>query len=214
MMTKTSKIVALRNNVKMRKVIAGIIFAFALYSVVKMFFEPSFMDVIANFKYFTNISNLLIMVVLGLYLFDFQEKNWFKYIALIALVNILMTGIIYHLLVNGISQFGQVTFDSHIKHTVNPVLYPIFFYLLVSPSVKLSKFWVTMIFPLAYFLFFVAFGQIIEPPYNFMNPYANGNTLISVLTFCLLVLLPVIAVFTLGLMALKRWEEKKIATQK
>src|SRR5690606_25444285 len=107
MMTKTSKIVALRNNVKMRKVVAGIIFAFALYSVVKMFFEPSFMDVIANFKYFTNISNLLIMVVLGLYLFDFQEKNWFKYIALIALVNILMTGIIYHLLVNGISQFGQ-----------------------------------------------------------------------------------------------------------
>lgn len=214
MMTKTNKIGALRNNPKMRKVIAGVIFAFALYSVVKMFFEPSFMDALANFKYFTNISNLLIMIVLGLYLFDFHERPWFKYIALIALVNILMTGIIYHLLVNGVSQFGQVSFDGHIKHTVNPILYPVFFYLLVTPSIKLSKFWVTMIFPLAYFLFFVAFGQFIEPPYNFMNPYATGNTLISVLTFCLLVLLPVIALFTLGLMALKQLEEKKIDAQK
>ncbi len=214
MMTKINKISALREHTVSRKTIAGIVFAFAFYAVIKMFFEPSIIDALTNFKYFTNISNLLIMVVLGLYLFNFDEKPWFKYIALIALVNILMTGIIYHLLVNGISSFGSVSFDGHIKHTLNPVLYPIFYYLLVTPSVKISKFWVTLVFPLIYFLFFVAFGQFIEPPYKFMNPYATGNSLIGVLTFCLLVLLPVIAVFTIGLMALKQYEEKKVNSQK
>lgn len=212
MMTKTNQDSASQDHKKVvfRKIIAGVFFAFALYSVIKMFFEPTLIDILINFKYFTNISNLLIMVVLGLYLFEFHKKPWFKYIALIGLVNILMTGIIYHLLVNGISQFGQVSFDSHIKHTVNPVLYTVFYFLLVTQSVRLSKFWVTLIFPIVYFLFFIVFGQFIEPPYNFMNPYASGNTLISVLTFCLLVLLPVIAAFTLGLMGLKKWQEKKI----
>lgn len=208
-MSSSKRLTAFRNHPVYPALITGVGFVLALYTVVKMFFEPTFLESLENFKYFTNISNLLIMVIFGLFLVGLKDKPWFKYLALIGLVNILMTGIIFHLLVNGISNFTTISVDSHIKHTVNPIIYPVFYYLLVTPGVKLKEFWVSLVFPLIYFVFFMIFGQQIEPPYKFMNPYAEGNTMVSVLVFCLLVLLPVIALFTVGLVSLKSVVEKK-----
>ena len=43
---------------------------------------------------FTNISNIIVFVVVGLYLLNIHQKKWYKYLAVIGLVAILMTGII------------------------------------------------------------------------------------------------------------------------
>ena len=60
------------------------------------FLNESMVKVLERLRMFTNISNIIVFVVVGLYLLNIHQKKWYKYLAVIGLVAILMTGIIYH----------------------------------------------------------------------------------------------------------------------
>ena len=210
-MTNTQTLKTLRENKLSQNLITGIIFTFAFLGVLLNFItslqENKPLDMIA---YFTNQSNIIVTITLALSFTKLKDKSWFKYLALVALVDILMTGIIYHLIVNGIASFTKVSFSGHLVHTISPLLYPIFYYLLVKKAIPLKNMWVPLIHPLLYFLYFVILGPVIKwYPYNFLNPTLEGSSLGSVLFFCLVVLLPIILLFTAILVILKNQIEKK-----
>ncbi|MFA5693128.1 MAG: Pr6Pr family membrane protein [Acholeplasmataceae bacterium] len=197
----------IRNNPNYLKTLVLITFSFSVYSILNIIDNPSFISFLERLRMFTNISNILVFVILVLYMFSFEDKWWFKYLAVIGLVAILMTGIIFHLFVSD----GNVNFSGHIVHTVNPIMYPLFYFLVITPSIKLKHFWVTLILPLIYFLVILLLGPFTNwYPYDFMNPTLEGKNLLSVLSFSVGLLLPVISVLTLILIYLKSLLEKKI----
>lgn len=207
-MTTKQEVHSFRNNRFARKAFTAVIFSFALYGTLQFMISST---VLLDLRYFTNQSNVLVTIILGLYLFDQQDRPYFKYLAVVGLVNILMTGIIYHVIVNGLEGFFNVGFNGHIVHTFNPLLYPVFYFILVAPSIKIHQFWVSLIYPALYFVIFLITGAFTDwYPYNFMNPTVPGSDIISVLIFCLGVLLPVIAVFTVGLVGAKYYMEQHI----
>ncbi len=191
----------LRSSKILRYVLAGTIFLFNIYAMIELFFNNSeWFGGIRRLRMFTNLSNLIIFVVVLLYLLGKNHSKIYKYISVIGLVNILMTGIIYHALLAS----GNMDFNDHVVHTLNPIFYPIFYFLLVSPSIRFRDFWVTLIFPILYFGIILLIGPWTNwYPYGFMNPTLEGSSLGSVLIFCLGVLLPVISVFTVILIGLK-----------
>jgi len=201
-------IINLRNNQTATKFVLWVVFVFNVYAMIDLFFmNDSFIGVLERLRMFTNISNILAFITVGLFILKQNEKPWYKYLAVISLVAILMTGIIYHALLAD----PNMSFQNHVVHTINPALYPIFYYLLVRPSIKFYHAWVSLILPLFYFGIILAIGPWTNwYPYNFMDPTLPNASLGSVLVFCLGVLFPVIVVFTLILISLKRLLENAI----
>ena len=141
-------ILKLRENEKVTKTIVGIVFIFNVYAMIDLFFlNDSFIEVFDRLRMFTNISNMLVFVIVGLYILNFHHKDWFKYLAVIGLVAILMTGIIYHVLLSE----PNMTFHNHVVHTINPALFAIFYYLLIKQSIKIYHVWISLILPMLYF---------------------------------------------------------------
>lgn len=199
---------SIRDNKKITKTIAGIIFIFNVYAMIDLFFlNESMVKVLERLRMFTNISNIIVFVVVGLYLLNIHQKKWYKYLAVIGLVAILMTGIIYHAL---LAEPGM-SFQNHVVHTINPVLFAVFYYLLIQEGIKLRHVWVSLILPTLYFGIILAVGPWTNwYPYNFMNPTYGNQSLGSVLIFCLGIMLPVIVLFTVLLVLLKNFLEKLI----
>lgn len=199
---------SIRDNKKITKTIAGIIFIFNVYAMIDLFFlNESMVKVLERLRMFTNISNIIVFVVVGLYLLNIHQKKWYKYLAVIGLVAILMTGIIYHVL---LAEPGM-SFQNHVVHTINPALFAVFYYLLIQEGIKLRHVWVSLILPTLYFGIILAVGPWTNwYPYNFMNPTYGNQSLGSVLIFCLGIMLPVIVLFTVLLVLLKNFLEKLI----
>jgi hypothetical protein len=199
---------SIRDNKKTTKTIAGIIFIFNVYAMIDLFFlNESMLEVLERLRMFTNISNMIVFVVVGLYLLNIHQKKWYKYLAVIGLVAILMTGIIYHAL---LAEPGM-SFQNHVVHTINPALFAVFYYLLIQEGIKLRHVWVSLILPTLYFGIILAVGPWTNwYPYNFMNPTYGDQSLGSVLIFCLGIMLPVIVLFTVLLVLLKNFIEKLI----
>lgn len=199
---------SIRDNKKITKTIAGIIFIFNVYAMIDLFFlNESMVKVLERLRMFTNISNIIVFVIVGLYLLNIHQKKWYKYLAVIGLVAILMTGIIYHAL---LAEPGM-SFQNHVVHTINPALFAVFYYLLIQEGIKLRHVWVSLILPILYFGIILAVGPWTNwYPYNFMNPTYGDQSLGSVLIFCLGIMLPVIVLFTVLLVLLKNFLEKLI----
>ncbi|MBG0763072.1 Pr6Pr family membrane protein [Acholeplasma laidlawii] len=199
---------SIRDNKKITKTIAGIIFIFNVYAMIDLFFlNESMVKVLERLRMFTNISNIIVFVVVGLCLLNLHQKKWYKYLAVIGLVAILMTGIIYHAL---LAEPGM-SFQNHVVHTINPALFAVFYYLLIQEGIKLRHVWVSLILPTLYFGIILAVGPWTNwYPYNFMNPTYADQSLGSVLIFCLGIMLPVIVLFTVLLVLLKNFLEKLI----
>lgn len=190
----------LRSNQLLKTSIVSIILAIHGYAVLQMFFNEEFLDFFVRLRMFTNLSNILAFVSVLLFVLKVDKKPFYKYFSVVALVSILMTGIIYHALLSD----GAMDINNHFVHTFAPIAYPIFYFLFVTPSIKLRNFWVTLIFPLTYFVVILIQGSFTNwYPYGFLNPTLPNASLSSVLVFCCLILLPVIAVFTLFLVFLK-----------
>lgn len=184
----------------LKKILTLTLLVTAIYGVVGSYFAFG----IDNIKYFTNQSNLLVLVMLLLYLGQKKLKyqTTFYYIALF---DILLTGIIYNLLLRqyeaGMNLF-QLTLV-FINHTVNPVLYFIVFLIYIDKPFSIKDFYWMLIHPLGYFLFYMVFGSIIEfYPYPFMDP--TTQSLNQFLVTNLLVLAPMLVLFSLGLTQLYR----------
>lgn len=159
-----------------------------------------------NISYFSNQAVLFVFVTVIAYYMSFDERKWFKYLASITLMNIMMTGIIFHLLLA--NEFPP-DFHSHLLHTVVPILYILFYFISISNPLETKKFYVILYYPLVYFLIFLLSGPLTGfYPYDFMNVSEHG--LGPVLKVTLLFMTPAITVVALVSLYLKNLFESKI----
>ncbi len=160
---------------------------------------------IADQKYFTNQSNLIVAITVLLFFVAKNNNKWFPYLAAIALVNITITGIIFHVML----ATPPISFQSHLTHTLTPIFYVIFYFLCVKETIKIKQFWVLLIYPLLYVVFFLITGPFTGfYPYGFMDVSENG--LGNALQFIVLMMFPAIALLSFILIYLKNKIEKTI----
>jgi len=173
--------------------------------------------------YFTTQSNILITLVVILFLLGYSKKSWFKNIAFIGLLNIVITGVIFHVLLT--PYIASVSFMNHVLHTINPLLYSIFYFVILTDYIRLKKFWISLIYPLIYlsFVYLIVeplFGDLFDlimPDYEgaryvypFLDPRLYSTGVRGLLIFNLGILAPLISLFAVLLIILKLKLEKKI----
>ncbi|MBU1094100.1 MAG: Pr6Pr family membrane protein [Firmicutes bacterium] len=172
-------------------ILSNIILILVLISSVWGILWSLFLYGFSDLRYFTNLSNLIVFVTVFLVFINKHDQKWFKYLSTIALINITMTGLIYHLLLGT----PPISFQSHLTHTFTPILYVVFYYVSLEETIKPKQFWVSLLFPLAYFTFFLATGPITEfYPYWFMNVAEYGFG--TVMKLVGLFMLPAIALLS------------------
>jgi hypothetical protein len=186
------------------------------------FYDPTATrTVLTTSFYFTTQSNLFITIVSLLYLLKQEIKPWFKYVAFIGLVNIFMTGIIFHILLTPF--MGGVSFLNHILHTINPILYVLFYFFIFKDHITQRKLWIGILYPLIYVaLVFILiepmFGDLLDSQlpnfvgaryvYPFLDPREYDRGFLGVLLFNLGIITPIILGITSLLILMKSQFEK------
>jgi hypothetical protein len=150
-----------------------------------------------------------------------EIKPWFKYVAFIGLVNIFMTGIIFHILLTPF--MGGVSFLNHILHTINPILYVLFYFFIFKDHITQRKLWIGILYPLIYVaLVFILiepmFGDLLDSQlpnfvgaryvYPFLDPREYDRGFLGVLLFNLGIITPIILGITSLLILMKSQFEK------
>ena len=185
--------------------------------------EPLAYTLITHF-YFTTQSNLLVVIMSLIYLFKQKRGPLFTSFAFITFVNISMTGVIFHALLT--PYMGHVSFLNHVLHTITPILYILFYFLVIQSHLKTSKFWISLIYPLIYLMLVYVviepiFGNLMERlfstfenpryVYPFLDPASYESGVRGLLLFNLGILAPLIALFSLILCYLKSKFELKLS---
>jgi hypothetical protein len=187
-------------------------------------FENRAAALATTYVYFTTQSNILVILIPLFFMFGFHQKRWFKNLAFITLINISITSIIFHILIS--PYMLNVGFMQQILHTVNPIFYVLFYFLLIDYFIPLHKIWIGLIYPLLYMGFVYLFaepvlGDLLELAsptfqsaryvYPFLDPglYSNGVT--GLIIFNLGIIAPLILIFTLFLAYLKKKFESIVA---
>jgi hypothetical protein len=176
-------------------------FGFSMYGTFYSYVEFG----LGNIHYFTNQSNLLVFIVTFLMVFGWDKTTWFKKLAIIALLDIVLTGLVYNLLLRDlVVGFSEVKlFIMLVTHTIVPLLYVVLYFVFVldRPTFK-SIYWL-LLHPMLYFMVFQITGLFTHYyPYPFMNP---NQGLVSFLVTNLLILLPLLILFGLGFIKLKQY---------
>ncbi len=177
--------------------------------------------------YFTNQSNILILIISILVLLNVQKK-WMDKLAFIGFVNITMTAVVFHIFLS--SYFENLLLVQTLLHSVIPLIYFIFYMIFLSTKLKPHDGMIGAIYPLGYFIFIYLlihpiFGNLLtsmfpnEPDisyvYPFLNPSNYDHGFLGVLTLSLLIMLPLFIISSIGLLKLKSivypkiWQNKK-----
>ncbi|MGA0448097.1 MAG: hypothetical protein ACLTFB_01860 [Candidatus Phytoplasma pyri] len=128
--------------------------------------------------FFTKQSNILIFIIYLLYFFKSKKYNWYKYLVFIGLIDIMMTGIIYHFIINKgksfIHFFHKPNLEkllSQLEHTINPIFFLFFYFFYTKKTISYKNIWIALIHPSIYALFFLFYGyfNFIEYNNNFSN---------------------------------------------
>ena len=136
-------------------------------------------------RYFTIQSNIMVLIVMILYYTMKEDKPYFKTLTTVTNFNIILTGVVFHTM---LSQF-KGSFLVELQHTLVPIFYVLFYYIVIKEGVELKRFWIQLIYPTVYFVLFIIIGWITSwYPYPFMNMGMVGAKM--VFTTILLYMLP------------------------
>jgi hypothetical protein len=142
-------------------------------------------DGLLNHRYFTNQSIFLLTLTMTLYFSQLKSSPWFNFLATLTLVDLILTGSVYHFILDVES---PISFQNHLSHTILPMLYFIFFYTMAI-QFKLNHFYFLLVHPIIYFLVYLITGPFTGfYPYDFMDVSLNGWG--AVLRFTLVFMLP------------------------
>lgn len=212
----------LSDRKRLNLVFTYLVLLWGIIGLLMLIARPFFTDhpgsfLISTALYFTTQSNILVTIVPILILKGFSHTQWFKNLALITLVNIVMTGTIFHIILT--PYMNQISFMNHVLHTINPILYVILYFFFLEQNLKLKSFWITLIYPLIYALMIYI---VIEPllgdmlqnimpdfvgaryVYPFLDPTTYESGVTGLLIFNVGILAPIICFTTLILMFLKQ----------
>ncbi|RJX26145.1 MAG: hypothetical protein C4537_03030 [Acholeplasma sp.] len=220
----------LRDRESSRRVIAYLVLSWGILGILLQFGrsllspEP-LLSFFTNFIYFTTQSNIFITVIAYVFIRGKSQSSTFHSFAFIALLNIIITGIVFHILLT--PYMSRVSFLNHVLHTINPLLYVFFYFSLITSFPPIKKVWIVLIYPLIYaslvFLFIEpVFGNMLEQivdafdsaryVYPFLDPRNYDRGLIGVILFNLGILAPIMLGLSVLLLFLKRKYEEKIQT--
>jgi hypothetical protein len=217
----------LRDRKSNRFIFTYLVLVFGLLGVLMLYgdslYDPTASrTMLTTSFYFTTQSNIFITVIALLYILKQESKSWFKYVAFIALVNIFMTGIIFHVLITPF--MGGVSFLNHLLHTINPILYILFYFLILKDYINQKKIWVGLIYPILYvaFVFLLVepvFGDLLDQQlpdfvgaryvYPFLDPREYEQGFKGLILFNLGIVTPIIILATSLMIFLKSRFEKK-----
>jgi len=171
--------------------------------------------------YFTTQSNIIITCIAFFYLFTKKRGPLYTSFAFIGFLNILITGIVFHTLL--IPYMDHVSFLNHVLHTINPVLYTIFYIFVIEEFVPTKRFYISLIYPIIYMLSVYLiieplFGDMMERlmpdfvgaryVYPFLDPRTYPSGFSDLLIFNLGILAPSIALLSFLLSFLKQRFER------
>ena len=170
--------------------------------------DGNLLDGITNQWYFSNQSNTLVVMTTVLFWSRFERRPWFKYLSSIVLVNIIITATGFHFILAP----DNVDFYGHLSHTIVPILYVVFYFIAVRNPIKLSMFWINIMYPMVYLVLVLILGTfpLGEYPYGFLDVEANG--LSNVLRFTVLFMLPGYTFIAFLMTYLKTLFEKKLVS--
>ena len=186
--------------------------------VARALYDDNFgASLFVTFLYFTTQSNLLLTVTLLLFLLKKRHKKSLNYLAFITLVNIVITAVVFHILL--VPYMEKIGFIHHVLHTVNPILYVLFYYIIYDQKLPLNKFWIALIYPLVFmasvYIFIEPFfGDLIENTipdfasaryvYPFLDPKNYKRETLGLLAFNLGLLAPIFTLFSYLLLYFKQ----------
>ncbi|MFP7699746.1 MAG: Pr6Pr family membrane protein [Candidatus Phytoplasma pyri] len=129
--------------------------------------------------YFTNQSNILVLITMTLFFTSFRKNPKFSGLAFITLTSILFTFIVNHAIVDReeIQNFSFFSSTKHYRHTIIPILYTIFYFFKNISPIAIKKVYISLIHPSAYFYFFLIrglFDKETKYPYPFIDPTQKG----------------------------------------
>lgn len=218
-------VLSLRSNERKVKIISVFLLIVTSLTVLFQIVSALFIakDGLSRLIYFTIQSNILIAIVLLFYILKKQQHLWFNRLAFIGLVNISVTGIVFHVLLA--PYMSIISFMQHMLHTINPLLYILFYFFIISTFIPLKELYISLIYPLLYILFVFFFvspvlgnylesmtgsWQVSRYVYPFLNPSNYRNGIIGMLIFNLGILAPSIFGFSFLLRHFKQKLESSI----
>jgi hypothetical protein len=213
------KLLSLRKNEILNFYFSLFVFLSAAISVLIQLISAIFVDDdgLLRLVYFTIQSNILMSVIIGLYILKKPSEKWFSRLAFIGLVNISVTGIVFHVMLT--PYMSSVGLMQHMLHTINPILYVMFYFIFIKEFVRFKETFIVLIYPLLYMIFVFGFvapvlGNKMELVsgslnssryvYPFLNPENYQNGFFGLLLFNLGILAPSILLFSILLQYLKR----------
>lgn len=179
-------------------------FLFSMYGTFYSYVEFG----LINIRFYTNQSNLLVFLVTFMMVFGWDKSKFFKHIALIATLDIILTGLVYNILLTDLVVGFTETqlFLMHITHTIVPILYTLLYLVYVIDSPQFKTFYITLIHPFLYFVVFQIIGAFNgNYPYPFLNP---NQGLVPFLITNLVILLPGLFILTFILIWTKQRLQK------
>lgn len=176
-------------------------FAFSMYGTFYSYVEFG----LGNIHYFTNQSNLIVFLATFFMMFGWDKSVWFKKIALIALLDIILTGLVYNILLKDlVVDFTETQlFIMLVTHKIVPLLYTVLYLVFVLDKPSYKDLYILMIHPGLYFISAQVIGLFTHYyPYPFLNP---NQGILMLLVVNLGILLPLLVLGGYGLIALKRY---------
>ncbi|MBN2299713.1 MAG: hypothetical protein V3569_00805 [Acholeplasmataceae bacterium] len=100
-----------------------------------------------NYIYFTTQSNILVLALLILHFTRFKNTRLFEIFTHIALLNILMTGAIFHLF---LGPYMELTIVQYLLHTATPLSYLFYYFVIYDRSFNVKYLETLFIYPIIY----------------------------------------------------------------
>lgn len=189
------------------KIISNVYVYFLLALAAIVTFGTIDYELFNGYFYFTNQSNLLVLITLILYVVGLKDKKEFKILAFITLISIVMTSIIFHLLLGAPTLTSYLPFlfrtgiQNLLTHTIIPIMFLWFYLFINKKTVVYKRIYLGLIHPIIYFAYFLITGPYTNfYPYPFMDVGANG---IMSVVITALIILPVVVLLELLFIYLK-----------
>ena len=175
---------------------------FGLTALAAVFYNLNHFDDPKLYSHFTYQSNLLagVVLVLGAIVFArYQNPAWWDLIRGIAVISIMVTGIVYAVLLEGVYNpftTSEFTWASSVMHQLIPIVLLLDLIIVpLGPRTPFSRVVFYLIYPLLYLGWFLLRGPHTGYyPYDFINPNEDGNGYTGVLITCGMLLLVFIVI--------------------
>ncbi|MFH1692895.1 MAG: hypothetical protein ABH890_01275 [Bacillota bacterium] len=173
--------------------------------------------------YFTTQSNILILIIMVCYILKQKDNGWFQILSLIGLIDILITSIFFHLFLA--SYLVGINMMQHLLHTGTPLLYLIFYFVIIEHTFRLKDAWIGLIHPIIFVISVYTwihpiFGDTLAATlidfqgasyvYPFMDPSTYQTGITGLLLFDLGILTPFVIVLSILVIYLKSSFELRI----